>query len=101
MYGNIVLHGRMYFTLLYYSGISSLCFTKHGEALYLHSSSELQRVSLSAQHITQAHCHLELPPGVRPGKETEAEEEEEEEEAEDGSEEESPQVGLEQWLSYQ
>ncbi|XP_034242860.1 lethal(2) giant larvae protein homolog 1 isoform X2 [Thrips palmi] len=77
-------------------GISSLCFTKHGEALYLHSSSELQRVSLSAQHITQAHCHLELPPGVRPGREVEAEaeeEEEEEEEAEEGSEEESPKEG--------
>ena len=57
------------------SGISSLCFTSHGEALYLHSSSELQRVSLSAQYITQAHCQLELPPGVRPKKEEEETEE--------------------------
>ncbi|VVD04476.1 unnamed protein product [Leptidea sinapis] len=30
------------------SGITSLCFSKRGEALYLHSSSELQRITLSA-----------------------------------------------------
>ncbi|KAE8741158.1 hypothetical protein FOCC_FOCC013321 [Frankliniella occidentalis] len=67
-------------------GISSLCFTKHGEALYLHSSSELQRVALSAQHITLAHCHLNLPPGVRPRKDEDENEEEciqEEQEGED------------------
>lgn len=57
-------------------GISSLCFTKHGEAFYLHSSSELQRVSLSAEHVTIAHCQLELPSGVRPKKEGEEVEEE-------------------------
>lgn len=44
--------------------------------MYLHSSSELQRVSLSAQHSTQAHCHLELPPGARPNKVNEDIEEE-------------------------
>lgn len=69
-------------------GISSLCFTKHGEALYLHSSSELQRVSLSAQHSTQAHCHLELPPGVRPSKVEEENEEESAQEDQDGEEQE-------------
>ncbi|XP_076275605.1 LLGL domain-containing protein l(2)gl isoform X3 [Rhynchophorus ferrugineus] len=43
------------------NGISSLVFTKQAEALYLHSSSELQRISLSATAITQARCYLPLP----------------------------------------
>lgn len=47
------------------SGISSLTFTKAGEALYLHSSSELQRISLSAAKVTKAHCALNLPPNAR------------------------------------
>ncbi|XP_050298869.1 lethal(2) giant larvae protein homolog 1 [Anthonomus grandis grandis] len=42
------------------NGISSLVFTKTGEALYLHSSSELQRISLSATAVTQARCYLPL-----------------------------------------
>lgn len=33
------------------NGISSLCFTSHGEALYMMSSSEVQRVTLSAMKI--------------------------------------------------
>lgn len=53
----------MYF--LSFSGISSLIFTKAGEALYLHSSSELQRISLSAGKVTKAHCVLNLPPHAR------------------------------------
>ncbi|KAK9303163.1 hypothetical protein QLX08_005108 [Tetragonisca angustula] len=47
------------------NGISSLTFTKVGEALYLHSSSELQRISLSANRVTKAHCALNLPPNAR------------------------------------
>ncbi|XP_032689715.1 lethal(2) giant larvae protein homolog 1 isoform X2 [Odontomachus brunneus] len=47
------------------NGISSLTFTKSGEALYLHSSSELQRISLSAAKVTKAHCALNLPPLAR------------------------------------
>ncbi|CAL1680364.1 unnamed protein product [Lasius platythorax] len=47
------------------NGISSLIFTKAGEALYLHSSSELQRISLSAGKITKADCVLNLPPRAR------------------------------------
>ncbi|XP_034940539.1 lethal(2) giant larvae protein homolog 1 isoform X2 [Chelonus insularis] len=47
------------------NGISSLTFTKGGEALYLHSSSELQRISLSATKVTKAHCALNLPPNAR------------------------------------
>lgn len=35
------------------SGINSVVFTRHGEALYLVSPSELERVSLSARHITR------------------------------------------------
>lgn len=48
-----------------FSGISSLTFTKHGEALYMHSSSELQRVTVSATCLTVAMCCLELPPSAR------------------------------------
>lgn len=47
------------------NGISSLTFTKYGEALYLHSSSELQRVTVSATCFTLPACHLELPPTAR------------------------------------
>ncbi|XP_074094128.1 LLGL domain-containing protein l(2)gl isoform X1 [Cotesia typhae] len=47
------------------NGISSLTFTKSGEALYLHSSSELQRISVSATKSTRAHCALNLPPNAR------------------------------------
>ncbi|XP_019760944.2 lethal(2) giant larvae protein homolog 1 isoform X1 [Dendroctonus ponderosae] len=43
------------------NGISSLVFTKTAEALYPHSSSELQRISLSATAITQARCYLPIP----------------------------------------
>ncbi|KAI5723945.1 hypothetical protein M8J76_013128 [Diaphorina citri] len=42
------------------TGISSLCLTRHGEALYLHSSSEFQRVSVSAGHVTVARCRLDV-----------------------------------------
>lgn len=44
-----------------FSGISSLSFTRYGEALYLHSSSELQRISVSATNVTQVNCSLNLP----------------------------------------
>ncbi|XP_045497069.1 lethal(2) giant larvae protein homolog 1 isoform X1 [Colias croceus] len=44
------------------NGISSLCFSKRGEALYLHSSSELQRITLSATKVTRAQCHVLLSP---------------------------------------
>ncbi|XP_046587651.1 lethal(2) giant larvae protein homolog 1 isoform X2 [Neodiprion pinetum] len=47
------------------NGISSLTFTKAGQALYLHSSSELQRISLSATRVTKAQCVLNLPPNAR------------------------------------
>ncbi|GBP93103.1 Protein lethal(2) giant larvae, partial [Eumeta japonica] len=44
------------------NGISSLCFSKRGEALYLHSSSEIQRITLSATKVTIARCHVPLSP---------------------------------------
>ncbi|KAM3964532.1 LLGL domain-containing protein l(2)gl isoform 4-T4 [Aphomia sociella] len=44
------------------NGISSLCFSKRGEALYLHSSSELQRITLSATKVTIAQCQVILSP---------------------------------------
>ncbi|XP_068976535.1 lethal(2) giant larvae protein homolog 1 isoform X5 [Bombus flavifrons] len=56
------------------NGISSLTFTKAGEALYLYSSSELQRISLSASKVTKAHCALNLPPNARSFPETNNEE---------------------------
>lgn len=40
-------------------------FTKNAEALYLHSSSELQRLSLSATCATTARCYLPQPSGER------------------------------------
>ncbi|XP_030755265.1 lethal(2) giant larvae protein isoform X2 [Sitophilus oryzae] len=43
------------------NGISSLVFTKQAEALYLHSSSELQRISLSATQATYPRCYLPIP----------------------------------------
>ncbi|XP_050540876.1 lethal(2) giant larvae protein isoform X2 [Daktulosphaira vitifoliae] len=43
------------------NGISSLTFTNYGEALYLHSSSEFQRISVSANIVTQVDCTLNLP----------------------------------------
>uniref|UniRef100_A0AAU8EGR6 Lethal (2) giant larvae n=1 Tax=Grapholita molesta TaxID=192188 RepID=A0AAU8EGR6_GRAMO len=44
------------------NGISTLCFSKRGEALYLHSSSELQRITVSATKVTIAQCHVALAP---------------------------------------
>lgn len=40
-------------------------FTREAEALYLHSSSELQRISLATSGVTQARCYLALPEGAR------------------------------------
>ncbi|XP_031353819.1 lethal(2) giant larvae protein isoform X1 [Photinus pyralis] len=47
------------------NGISSLVFTRDSEALYLHSSSELQRMSLALTYATSARCYLSLPEGAR------------------------------------
>lgn len=43
-----------------HSGISSLCFTNFGEALYMMSSSEIQRISLSGSKIVMPTGHIEL-----------------------------------------
>ncbi|CAG0905010.1 unnamed protein product, partial [Cyprideis torosa] len=48
------------------TGILSLQFSSEGEAFYLHSSSEYQRLSLSPNVVTCPRCVLELPPGARP-----------------------------------
>lgn len=40
-------------------------FTREAEALYLHSSSELQRISLATSRMTSARCYLALPEGAR------------------------------------
>lgn len=57
---------KLFTYYLIYSGISSLAFTRYGEALYLHSSSELQRISVSATSVTQVDCSLNLPTRDRP-----------------------------------
>lgn len=64
--------------IFFFSGISSLTFTKAGEALYLYSSSELQRISLSANKVTKANCALNLPPNARSFPETNNEDTQEE-----------------------
>lgn len=45
-----------------FSGISSLCFTNYGEALYMMSSSELQRISLSATKVVALEGTIDLEP---------------------------------------
>lgn len=42
-------------------GITSLCFTRQGEALYMMSSSEIQRVSMSATKVVTPKGTLDLP----------------------------------------
>ncbi|XP_001654112.2 protein lethal(2) giant larvae [Aedes aegypti] len=42
------------------NGISSLCFTNHGEALYMMSSSEVQRITLSTSKIVSPTGYIEL-----------------------------------------
>lgn len=42
------------------SGISSLCFTNHGEALYMLSSSEIQRITLSGKKVVRPTGTIEL-----------------------------------------
>lgn len=47
---------------LFFSGISSLCFTNYGEALYMMSSSELQRISLAANKVVSLEGTIDLQP---------------------------------------
>ncbi|KAL7021576.1 hypothetical protein ACKWTF_011939 [Chironomus riparius] len=42
------------------NGISSLCFTNHGEALYMMSSSEIQRITLSGKKIVSPSGSIDL-----------------------------------------
>ncbi|XP_055699794.1 lethal(2) giant larvae protein [Phlebotomus papatasi] len=46
------------------NGISSLCFTNHGEALYMMSSSEIQRVTLSTSKMICPEGTIDLEPYV-------------------------------------
>jgi hypothetical protein len=41
-----------------FSGITTLGFSRCGEAIYPVSSSELQRVSIATQKVTELNCHL-------------------------------------------
>lgn len=54
------------FALLSFSGITSFIFTRYGQGFYLMTSSEYQRVSLSARYSGEAMCTLELAEGMRP-----------------------------------
>lgn len=51
---------QLLFCFSFHSGISSLCFTNYGEALYMMSSSELQRISLSASKSVRAEGVIEV-----------------------------------------
>lgn len=75
---------------MHFSGISSLIFTKEAEALYLHSSSELQRLSLATRRVTSARCYLSLPEAVK--EEPEAETPSEIDEVDEEREKEAPLV---------
>ncbi|XP_051174479.1 lethal(2) giant larvae protein homolog 1 isoform X1 [Leptopilina boulardi] len=70
------------------NGISSLSFTRSAEALYLHSSSELQRISLTPTKGVRAHCALSLPPNARSMSTETKEESMEQTSTEDGTEDE-------------
>ncbi|KFM68057.1 Lethal(2) giant larvae protein-like protein, partial [Stegodyphus mimosarum] len=48
------------------NGISSVVFTKSGQAFYLHSPCEFQRFTLSARDILETKCKIDLPEGARP-----------------------------------
>uniref|UniRef100_A0A182PZT4 Lethal giant larvae homologue 2 domain-containing protein n=1 Tax=Anopheles farauti TaxID=69004 RepID=A0A182PZT4_9DIPT len=58
------------------NGISSLCFTSHGEALYMMSSSEVQRISLSATKIVAPTGMIEVEDWTTPVAEAPADEDE-------------------------
>lgn len=73
----------------FFSGISSLSFTRSAEALYLHSSSELQRISLTPSKGVRAYCALSLPPNARSLSTETKEESIEQESTEDGTEDEA------------
>ncbi|XP_068084416.1 lethal(2) giant larvae protein homolog 1 [Anabrus simplex] len=62
------------------NGISSLTFTRNGEAFYLHSPSELQRITLSAASVIQPRCRIELPEGARQNPSEKVDEEAEDDE---------------------
>ncbi|WAQ96727.1 L2GL1-like protein [Mya arenaria] len=48
------------------NGITSFIFTKFGQGFYLFSSSEYQRVTLSARYQGEPKCTMELAEGMRP-----------------------------------
>jgi len=48
----------IYFYSFYFSATSTVVITLQGEALYMMSSSELQRVALSARHGLQIKCRI-------------------------------------------
>uniref|UniRef100_A0A182J2K7 Lethal(2) giant larvae protein n=1 Tax=Anopheles atroparvus TaxID=41427 RepID=A0A182J2K7_ANOAO len=61
------------------NGISSLCFTAHGEALYMMSSSEVQRISLSATKIVSPNGMIEVEDWTTPVDDATGEEDEDRE----------------------
>lgn len=75
----LIFYDIQSFIIIYsFSGISSLIFTKNAEALFFHSSSELQRLSLSTTFSTHARCFLKIPKGARDEAATEGNAEQEE-----------------------
>ncbi|GBM95723.1 Lethal(2) giant larvae 1 [Araneus ventricosus] len=79
------------------NGISSVVFTKTGQAFYLHSPCEFQRFTLSAKDILEAKCRVDLPEGARPPppvSEPEESTEQQAEEAEEKSPEKEPEKAV-------
>nr|XP_040222509.2 lethal(2) giant larvae protein [Anopheles coluzzii]XP_040222510.2 lethal(2) giant larvae protein [Anopheles coluzzii]XP_040222511.2 lethal(2) giant larvae protein [Anopheles coluzzii]XP_049463038.1 lethal(2) giant larvae protein [Anopheles coluzzii]XP_049463040.1 lethal(2) giant larvae protein [Anopheles coluzzii] len=67
------------------NGISSLCFTSHGEALYMMSSSEVQRISLSATKIVAPNGMIDVEDWSAPidGASTEEDNEQQDQQAQE------------------
>jgi len=71
------------------NGISSLCFTNYGEALYMMSSSELQRISLSATRGIRAEGHIDVEEVAEPS----IDEKEEDDDDNDNEDEQKSETG--------
>lgn len=85
----MVLNGAFYI----FSGITSFIFTKYGQGFFLLTSSEYQRISLSARMQGDSACTLELAEGMRPEPPPEPETEPEAAAGAEGGEEQQAKEG--------
>ncbi|XP_060562320.1 lethal(2) giant larvae protein homolog 1-like [Ruditapes philippinarum] len=75
------------------NGITSFIFTRYGQGFFLLTSSEYQRISLSARTQGEPTCTLELAEGMRPEPPPEPETETEPEAGAEGGEEQQAKEG--------